>query len=400
MDQEERPRKLQKLDHAGSMASIAEGTTSATNDSLNENQKSTSRANSDATIEKDLKTGASETAALSKNQLKKLKKLERWEASREWRKERRKEKLKEKRDRKREEKVQSTAQTNFGPSELPVSHDSLAVGRVTLRDLRKKDNGNSVLLPVTLVIDCDFDDLMLEKERKSLASQITRAYSDNSRSKYRSHLVVSSFNGFLKQRFDTVLTKQYERWRGVTMTEENFVTAAEAAQARMKQPRGGKLVGVFSNKVDIQKAQLEEEGEIIYLTSDSSDTLTELKPYSTYVIGGLVDKNRHKGICYKRAVEKGIKTAKLPIGEYMQMSSRYVLATNHVVEIIIRWLELGDWGQAFDQVIPKRKGGTLKCEDVQVEKVEKGNGDGAQNKEPSAEIPNEECQRSQEPGDI
>ena len=59
-------------------------------------------------------------------------------------------------------------------------------------------------------------------------------------------------------------------------------------------------------------------------------------------------------------MERRVKTAKLPIGDYMQMASRFVLATNHVVEIMLRWLELGDWGKAFLQVMPKRKGGILK----------------------------------------
>jgi len=42
------------------------------------------------------------------------------------------------------------------------------------------------------------------------------------------------------------------------------------------------------------------------------------------------------------------------------MNSRSVLATNHVSEIMLKWLELGDWGEAFIQVIPKRKGGKLR----------------------------------------
>ena len=55
-----------------------------------------------------------------------------------------------------------------------------------------------------------------------------------------------------------------------------------------------------------------------------------------------------------------MKTAKLPIGDYMKMTSRFVLATNHVAEIMLRWLEVGEWGKAFLEVIPKRKGGILK----------------------------------------
>jgi tRNA (guanine9-N1)-methyltransferase len=125
------------------------------------------------------------------------------------------------------------------------------------------------------------------------------------------------------------------------------------------------MAGVFS-KFDSStddsemRSKLQNEAETVYLTSESDYTLTELKPYSTYIIGGLVDKNREKGICYKRATKCGIKTARLPIGEFMDMQSRKVLATNHVNEIMIRWLECGDWGEAFMKVIPKRKGGRLK----------------------------------------
>lgn len=73
-----------------------------------------------------------------------------------------------------------------------------------------------------------------------------------------------------------------------------------------------------------------------------------------------MDKNRHKAVCYNQAVEKGIKTAKLPIGQYIQMAHRPVLATNHVIEIMLAWLELRDWGKAFMKVIPTRKGGALR----------------------------------------
>jgi tRNA (guanine9-N1)-methyltransferase len=285
---------------------------------------------------------------------------------------------------------------------------------------------------------------MKERELISLGSQLTRSYSDNHKAPYQAHMFVSSWGGQLKDRFDTVLERHHENWKGVTFMEEDFVKAAETAKQLMRAKTGGKLAGAFAIKTDdkigiakgaelvtqdaaakdeairdepwsAQQSQpseiaieeeerlmveklapvakenaamgengvavdtelstsgppedpkrqapgldAQEEGEIIYLTSDSPHTLDRLQPYIVYIVGGLVDKNRHKGICYKTACARGIKTAKLPIGEFMEMQSRFVLATNHVVEIMIRWLECGDWGESFMKVMPKRKGGVLK----------------------------------------
>lgn len=112
---------------------------------------------------------------------------------------------------------------------------------------------------------------------------------------------------------------------------------------------------------DVPEPPLDEEyKDVVYLSSDSPYTLERLEPNTTYIVGGLVDKNREKGLCYRRARERGIRTAKLPIGQFMVMQSRQVLATNHVVEIMLRWLEYEDWGKAFLSVIPKRKGGILR----------------------------------------
>ncbi|KXJ89503.1 guanine-1-methyltransferase-domain-containing protein, partial [Microdochium bolleyi] len=173
---------------------------------------------------------------------------------------------------------------------------------------------------------------MLDKELVSMASQATRCYSDNRKARYRANFVVSSFGGEMRNRFEQVLSNQYKSWKGVHFVEEDFLEAA-----------------------DVDKS-------IVYLTADSPYTLDRLEPNTTYVIGGIIDRNREKGLCYRVARERNVRTAKLPIGEFMVLQSRHVLATNHVMEIMLKWLELGDWGAAFMQVIPTRKGGKLRGE--------------------------------------
>jgi len=54
-------------------------------------------------------------------------------------------------------------------------------------------------------------------------------------------------------------------------------------------------------------------------------------------------------------VQQGIQHAKLPIGDFIKMSSRHVLTVNQVLEIMLRWLDFRDWQKAFMEIIPKRK---------------------------------------------
>ena len=284
---------------------------------------------------------------LSKNKQKKLLKEKRWEEGRDLRKVKRKEKLKERKSRHRD-----MAQ---------AARDGNPQATAKLAELRASKRSNPpIRLPITLIIDCGFDDLMEDKEIKSLSNQITRIYSDNSKAQFQSKLILSSLGSRLKGRFEDGLQGHYKNWSNVTIVEEDLMSATEIAKQQMAADHKTKLVGAFDQYSGDVRDSLNTAGETVYLTSESDDTLTELRPLSTYIIGGLVDKNRHKGVCYKKAMDLGIKTARLPIGQYMEMNSRYVLTTNHVVEIMLRWLECRDWGESFMHVMPKRKGGVLK----------------------------------------
>jgi tRNA (guanine9-N1)-methyltransferase len=62
-----------------------------------------------------------------------------------------------------------------------------------------------------------------------------------------------------------------------------------------------------------------------------------------------------KNICYDKAVKEGIQHGRLPIGDYIKLSTRHVLTVNQVLEIMLRWLEARNWEKALLDVIPKRK---------------------------------------------
>ncbi|KAJ5652036.1 hypothetical protein N7507_009462 [Penicillium longicatenatum] len=358
---DDRPRKLPKLGHddetthselgpamTGAVQDAQEpaNTAVSTIEDANPKQSELQNANAESSTTAAAPTEGAEDAApkMSKNQLKKLLKREKWENERDLRRLQRREKMADKKVR-RQAMVEQARATG---------------GEEAVKELRKGWEGlrakhrKSTLLPFTIIIDCGYDELMNPKERVSLSSQLTRSYSENTRAKWRSNLMFSSFDKLLKDRFDNVLPA-HKNWKGVKIIQDDFMVAAEMAKGFMGPPRGGRLAGPFAGMTDAKP----EDGEIIYLSSDSDNTLTELKPYDTYIIGGLVDKNRHKAVCYKSAMAKDIKTAKLPIGDYIQMASRSVLTTNHVVDIMLKWLELGDWGEAFMKVLPQRKGGKL-----------------------------------------
>lgn len=299
---------------------------------------------------------------MSKNALKRLRRMQEWQDGKEDRKKRRREKRTATKARQREHRAALLA-NGADPATL----------------FAKKAPAR--LVPVALILDCDFESYMTDKERVSMTSQVTRCYSENRNGRYKTHFWISGWGGQMRRRFETAMESQHLHWKGVGFEQGDFLAAAVRAREAMRSSEtkeAGEMAESLRRSADhgelVKWVRDEREPfplagpvpaldeayeDVVYLTSESPYTLQRLEPYTSYIIGGLVDKNREKGLCYRRAVQRGIRTARLPIGEYMVMQSRQILATNHVVEIMVKWLDCEDWGAAFSQVIPKRKGGRL-----------------------------------------
>ncbi|KAI1280179.1 tRNA-methyltransferase-domain-containing protein [Xylaria sp. FL0933] len=325
---------------------------------------------------------ADEGAPMSKSQLKKLKRRKRWEESKEGRRLKRRDKRHERQARRREQREEEMAAAVAEGREANLPTD---------RRRHKSMTGTKV--PVGIILDCQFEKYMTEAELISLSSQVTRCYSDNRGAQYPVHLYVSSYGGVLKERNETVLENQHLKWKGIRFCAGDFVGTANEAKQCMAGPNGGKIIDLLqqgstgehdsvesaapTNTNETKPAPVPEpeaesvDRSIVYLTADSPYTLDRLEPNTCYIIGGIIDKNREKGLCYRIAREKNVRTAKLPISEYMVLQHRHILATNHVLEIMLKWLETGDWGAAFMEVIPTRKGGKLRTnEDAPTEAVD------------------------------
>ncbi|XP_059140442.1 tRNA methyltransferase 10 homolog A-like [Physella acuta] len=240
----------------------------------------------------------------SKNQLKKQRKREKWLAIK-----------KEKRHEAKQKRKRRLA-------ELREKGEDIGPNRKRLKSNTMKNSS----CKIRVVIDLSFDDHMTEKDVNSLTCQLQHSYSANRRAQNPLQLYLCGLSGKTKERLDSI--GDYKGWdvhKEIQHYEEVF-----------------------------------PKSSLVYLSSESPNVLTSLSDDKVYIIGGLVDHNKLKGLCLKIAEEKGIAHAQLPISDYLNMKTRKVLAINHVFSILLRYTESNDWKEAFLAEMPQRKQAYLK----------------------------------------
>ncbi|PIN01223.1 tRNA methyltransferase [Handroanthus impetiginosus] len=265
---------------------------------------------------------------MSKNAQKRLLKQQRYETKKAEKKAQMKEHKKREAERKRKEWEEKLA--NVGAEERERLIEQKKELRKARMGKRSEEKGKKIerlqearISGQNVVIDLEFAHLMNSTELHSLVQQIMYCYAVNGRCAVPAHMWLTGCHGEMQN--ELLRIPGYDKW----IIEKEDRSYVEAFQ--------------------------DQKENLVYLTADSENILDELDPKAIYIIGGLVDRNRWKGITMKKAKEQGIRTAKLPIGNYLKMSSSQVLTVNQVVEILLKFMETKDWKDSFFQVIPQRK---------------------------------------------
>ncbi len=91
------------------------------------------------------------------------------------------------------------------------------------------------------------------------------------------------------------------------------------------------------------------------MSPDGHEELLEVKEKGVcYIIGGLVDKVVKKYATLGRANSLKIKSARLPISNFLKSCKRTALNVDTVATMLSAYLKFKDWEKAFYYTMPKR----------------------------------------------
>jgi hypothetical protein len=271
------------------------------------------------------------------------------------------------------------------------------------------------------------DDRMREGERRSLAQQLALAYAAARRAHPQPvHLHLLGADGLLRQQLEAQMPGM-GRW-AATVVHGESVREAEAEEEGGGGGGGGEPAATAATAI----ITFEDDGgdagsvpiaeffarrgvparDLIYLSADSPHELDGdgdggeedkepeekkddgggddeqqppakkqrarqgLDPTKVYVVGGIVDRNRYKGCCLRRAEAAGMSHARLPIERHLaaadaaggggngacgqqqqqrRLAGSRVLTVNQVVELLACRASGDTWAQALAAALPQRK---------------------------------------------
>lgn len=123
-------------------------------------------------------------------------------------------------------------------------------------------------------------------------------------------------------------TEMEDRAVGGVRLRSYMEEAAREIFHRHKRSRSIEKEEKYSKEME-ERCLNEAREAIVYLTSDAENVMVDLEPTKFYIIGGIVDHNRMKGLTFNTARALSINTAALPINDFIQVAGVKVLTINH-----------------------------------------------------------------------
>lgn len=144
----------------------------------------------------------------------------------------------------------------------------------------------------------------------SLTGQLSYVYAANRRAdKAFRTILYTGLNGRTKERLDATGEAAYKRWSNCEWWEEGYenlwrdntrdatgVDTAHSAGTLNAQETDSSLPhdGESIDTSTVTMRSHTPQSNVVYLTADTDEELMELLPTETYILGGIVDRNRYK----------------------------------------------------------------------------------------------------------
>jgi tRNA (guanine9-N1)-methyltransferase len=281
-------------------------------------------------------------------------------------------KLREERDRRKAAAVEASGGGGggggIGAAVAPGASKSLKRSRPQ-KAIAEGPKGHPII-----AVDCGFDELMTPTENYSLTKQLVHSYAAVKRVECSPASARLFFTGLSAARVDALSRiVGVSAWR--LYATQNPLELAFPAACRSDSSGNGKggggggaastlhcgvgfaLPTAFCEALPPQR--------LVYLSSEAAEVLWEPAPGTCYIVGGLVDRNRHKGVSFAKAAGLGLPTARLPLVEVLNevfpggfaAASRHlrVLTTNKAVQVLAEVCSGGGGGAGQDGETKERK---------------------------------------------
>lgn len=257
----------------------------------------------------------SDTAAISKQALKRKQRSDLWIATGRTRmKQRSKEKRRAKRDRQREQRRKMLLAMTKEERKAFISRER--------REQEAREQSKANTPSITVAVDFYFDRFNKDFETTSLIRQTVASYAIIKRMPKPFNLTLCSIDPGCRVH-KALAAVQAHNWKGVCICERNA-------------------------------ASLFAKDHVIMLSPDAHCVLERLDENKVYVIGAMVDNFRMMRTTLDEANVRGHRCARLPVPEVLGAKVDPVLNIDTVIQIMAVFHETGSWRQAL-QAVPARK---------------------------------------------